>query len=219
MDGKAFFIDRKGVVIIDPGASEAKPFSEELAAVKIGKKWGFIDKTGEMIIKPQFAEVSNFKEGFAKVRNRPQGYWGYIDKTGQFIIKPQFDQADNFSEGMAGVFSLSKNPEPAESQGILSDLRFFITYEKSRFRQNCWNYIDKKGNPVIPGCFSATYRFHNGVAQVWVARNIVFFWWDALLFRLNLRKHCVMDMCDCGPSCYKLGYIKRDGTYLWPLQN
>ncbi|WP_081103996.1 WG repeat-containing protein [Leptospira weilii] len=49
----------------------AHSFSEGLAAVQIGKKWGFIDKTGNVVIPPQLEIASHFSEGLAlAVRNQ-----------------------------------------------------------------------------------------------------------------------------------------------------
>jgi len=37
-------------------------FSESLAAVKIGDKWGYIDTTGKLVIQPQYDMVNGFSE-------------------------------------------------------------------------------------------------------------------------------------------------------------
>jgi hypothetical protein len=64
-------------------------FSEGLAAVELGEKWGYIDVTGKMAIALQFDDARDFSHGFAAVQIGKK--WGFIDKTGQIVIAPQFD--------------------------------------------------------------------------------------------------------------------------------
>lgn len=45
-----------------------KPFSNGLAAVRVGDNMGFIDSTGQFIIPPIFTEVDSFTDGLAVVR-------------------------------------------------------------------------------------------------------------------------------------------------------
>ena len=77
--------EQTGRFTINPQFSEAYPFREGLAAVRIGDsktgKWGFIDKQGKMVINPQFDHVTfegTFSEGLAGVRIG--GKWGYISR-------------------------------------------------------------------------------------------------------------------------------------------
>ena len=64
-------------------------FSEGLAAVTLGEKWGYIDATGKMVITPQFDDARDFYGGLAAVEIGKK--WGFINKTGQMVIAPQFD--------------------------------------------------------------------------------------------------------------------------------
>jgi hypothetical protein len=82
-------------------------FSQGLAAVKKGAKWGFIDISGKMVIVPGFENARSFKEGLAAVTNM-KGFWGYIDKTGHLVIPHMYDFADNFEEGIARVMKGEK---------------------------------------------------------------------------------------------------------------
>ena len=80
---------------------EVRGFSEGLAAVKLGTKWGFIDKTGKMVINAQFNYAWPFSEGLAAVLVDDK--WGFIDKTGKMVIDPQFNYALSFRQGIAKV--------------------------------------------------------------------------------------------------------------------
>jgi len=121
INGRIGYIDRDGKTVIAPQfsntggpmlAPESDPtrvsineekewlfFSEGLAVVPVGDKWGYIDKTGRIVIKPQFDAAHPFTEGLALVEISPPyesgRYYsrrliiGYIDKTGKYIWKRQ----------------------------------------------------------------------------------------------------------------------------------
>jgi hypothetical protein len=76
-------------------------FSEGLAVIGKGGRYGFIDDRGREIIKPQYDDAWFFVEGLARVRIRDK--WGYIDKQNNVVIKPQYDDASDFQEGLAYV--------------------------------------------------------------------------------------------------------------------
>ena len=86
---------------IDIIFDELGNFSENLARIKIGNKWGYVDEAGEIVIRPAFSGAGDFCEGYSKVLIN--GKWAFIDKKGKFITKPLFDDAKDFSEGFAGV--------------------------------------------------------------------------------------------------------------------
>lgn len=99
VDVKRGFLDRRGVVVIDPKFEYTNSFSEELAAVRVDGKWGFIDKTGQIVIKPQFEDVPmfspyvdsyKFSNGRAKVF--VNGEIPYtIDRSGHVLLDPTCD--------------------------------------------------------------------------------------------------------------------------------
>lgn len=111
---------------IQPQFEYVAGFSDGMARVKVGNKWGYIDKTGKLLIPAKFDidssyfisapffsrsildklprntwSAGNFSEGLApvKVGNR----WGYIDKKGKMVIPPKFACANDFSQGLAAV--------------------------------------------------------------------------------------------------------------------
>jgi len=132
---------------IKPQFESAGLFSDGLAPVVIGGKYGFINTEGTFVINPQFEAVfypsidpsnpSNysFSDGLAAVQVEKK--WGYIDKTGRFAISPQFDVAHFFVDGLAAVAVGNK-----------------------------WGYIDKAGNYVINPQFDWAGNFVDGVASV-----------------------------------------------------
>ena len=108
--GNAAFINKKGEVIISfnppmlihpsvstkkqnptsqtsqnwPGTvHEFRSFSQGLAAVKFGDKWGYIDRTGHISIQPQFDDAYDFRRGIATVKLNAKH--ALISLTGKMI--------------------------------------------------------------------------------------------------------------------------------------
>jgi hypothetical protein len=73
-------------VKIPPQFDSAGDFSDGLALVSMGGRYGYINESGNFAINPQFDEGGNFKSGFAPVwiGNRE----GYIDKHGKYVWNP-----------------------------------------------------------------------------------------------------------------------------------
>ena len=94
-DGKWGYVDDDNVTMITYSFDEARPFSDGLAGVRIGKDWGFVNLGGELVIPFRFANsgVSAndrykgqaafvFTEGKAWIGNLKNGSKMCIDKTG-----------------------------------------------------------------------------------------------------------------------------------------
>jgi WG repeat protein len=114
------YVDRSGKMVAEKQYGFADDFSEGLAGVVVGKKFGFINQNGEMVIPPRFTPrrgpyswsplvaTSRFSEGLAPVTtdgefDKPYKSYGYINRKGDFVIPPQFLTAQLFSEGLALV--------------------------------------------------------------------------------------------------------------------
>jgi hypothetical protein len=154
------YLDATGKFQIAPQFTAARPFSEGLAAVKVGDEvkglWGYIDRTGKFVIRPQFTEsiagAGEFHEGLAPVSIRDpstppdsigNGITGYIDRKGKFVIPPQFNQGgSSFRSGLAYVHVAFLKTAPSSTN---SD----YPYQGGKF-----GYIDRQGQFV----WSKTYR-------------------------------------------------------------
>jgi len=99
--GHVGFIDKTGKFAIEPRLDNAGDFSEGLAAVLVGKKWGYLDKTGRAVIEPQFDEAQKFSDGVAAVRSGE--HWSYIDQKGKVVIAGRLNDAEAFTGGLARV--------------------------------------------------------------------------------------------------------------------
>lgn len=88
--------DKFGVVkdkkiLIYPKYDYMYKFHDNMAAIKIGGKWGFINDEGKEVIKPQYDSVASFVHGYAPVESN--GKFAYIDKMGNNITDFVFEKA------------------------------------------------------------------------------------------------------------------------------
>ncbi len=141
------FIDAAGghAITLPAGITQARPFSEGLAAVArrtaAGERWGYVDGHGAMAIAPRFDRAGAFSEGLAAVVTG--GRLGYIDKTGAFAIRPQFAEGDRIEDA-------------AFSQGLAA-----VTNVRSQH-----GYVDRHGLPAIPFRYAAAAPFAGDRARV-----------------------------------------------------
>jgi hypothetical protein len=94
-------IDNSGKTIIPLRYQDLLPFSEALAVVRIGEKWGYLDTSGLLAIEARFEGADSFSDGLARVRTAET--IRYIDKTGTFVSHGQSYSNCGFSEGAAPI--------------------------------------------------------------------------------------------------------------------
>ena len=141
-DGKWGYIDSTGKVVLPLRYDGANPFSEGLAAVRVGRKWGYIDRTGEIVIQPEYGIAGFFHNGLAGVRMGFIDCHRFIDRTGKVVVAPIALKAGGCSEGLIPV-----------QMELLGQGRK-------------WGYMDMKGELVIKAQFDNAGEFNNGLAQV-----------------------------------------------------
>ncbi|MDO3413291.1 WG repeat-containing protein [Saccharibacillus sp. CPCC 101409] len=146
------FIDEKGALIIE-GYDDVGSFSEGLAAVRKGDKWGYIDRTGEVVLPFIYEDTFAFYEDRAVVQIGDK--WGFIDRHGKKIIAPRYDSVNSFSEGLAPVFVNEKwGYIDKEGQMVIEPayLEAFPAQhgmmQVSREQIAEYSYIDREGNRV-----------------------------------------------------------------------
>ena len=137
------FVNAENKIVIQPIYYDAKPFSEDLAAVRHQNKkgwirWGFINKKGEMVIKPQFYSGGLFKEGFAAIEAYNFGFWGLIDTTGNWIINP------------------------ANINKMLSPQDGMVLFQK----KEKYGFYNTKGEKIVKNIYDYARPFTNGLAAV-----------------------------------------------------
>lgn len=97
-DGKWGFVDDKGVPMIIYTFDDVKPYSENLAAVRMGDNWGFIDKSGQLVIDFRF-----HKDGFIlESPKNPELPWPLMFKNAKAWIG-SLNNGDKLCINLQGV--------------------------------------------------------------------------------------------------------------------
>lgn len=198
-DAKWGYIDSKGALVIAPQYDEAKPFSEGLAAVRVGKQWGYIDGAGATKINPQYKFAGDFSGGLAFVlpegeeKKSGKGGGGLVALTagssGRLESKPK---SEKDGAGKGGYIDPSGKmvigPRFHESEKFSEGLALvclkpkvmgYTTYltlsglaqEPAVLQTRKIGYVDKSGNLITTAEFDDGKGFHSGVAWVMVGRK------------------------------------------------
>jgi hypothetical protein len=77
--------------IIPARFERAMPFSEGVAAVSIGGRFGYIDERGEIVIEPRFDLAGEFAHGLAEILIGDKT--GVINRKGEIVVAPMFRRA------------------------------------------------------------------------------------------------------------------------------
>ena len=77
--------------IIPARFERGMPFSEGLAAVSLGGRFGYIDESGGVVIEPRFDYAGEFFHGLAEVLVGDKV--GIIDRKGVIVVPPMFQRA------------------------------------------------------------------------------------------------------------------------------
>ncbi len=168
------------VSVIQPQFDKVGQFSESLAAVKVGGKWGYVDKTGKIAIRLRFNDADSFSEDLAVVEIKGEEY-GYINKSGKIVIRPQFENVysyslGSFSKGFAEVrvsyfirvrtFYINKLGE-RQIPGFIPPNHYELEKIVVFRNENKWGFFSTKGEPeIISPHFDAAHSPTDGLAPV-----------------------------------------------------
>lgn len=169
-DVKWGFVDKKGIVKINPQFKSVRSFLNGKCAVENKEgKWGYIDGNGKLIINYQFDGAQNFMNGKAVVYLDEKG--GIIDEEGKYVINPQFDSILNDGK----IFYVEQD----DKIGWVDEKGKFIInpqFEEGNLFENSdlasiksgdqYGYIDTKGKILINPQFEMALPFVNGNAIV-----------------------------------------------------
>ena len=153
-DYKYGFIDKTGNEVIPCQFDYAGHFSEGLANIQIGGKYGFINQLGE-IISCKYSLAGSFSEGLASVEINDK--IGFIDKTGEIVIPCKYSfrfHSESFSDGLVLVskeflgsqYFINKKGEVIVPPNKYRDIKPF----HDGLACVDGGYIDNKGNEIIP---------------------------------------------------------------------
>ena len=147
--------------------SGAKDFSDSLAAVKKGMKWGYVNKKGEWVIQPQFYDAENFSEGFAAVKSNKA--WGYIGKSGNWLVEPKFEVAFRFKENFAAICYkndwgyINKNGAYAVEPKFIKTLAFRNGIARIRTDEG-WGFMDTAQHIIVNPVYYNVGLYNDGFA-------------------------------------------------------
>ncbi|MEP6847740.1 MAG: WG repeat-containing protein [Acidobacteriota bacterium] len=202
---KSILVDREAKIFPLPTIEDHHDFSEGIAAVRIGDKWGYIDTGGKIVIPAKFHDwsggndIGEFSEGLARITVFDKA--GYIDRKGHFVIAAKYDSAGDFREGLAAVTLHLKT-----------------------------GFINKQGKVVIPLRFFAASPFQNGISNVQIGGKIGFidkmgryvirpkfrFFsnFDGRLAMQTIRRAATRTECQDADW----GYINLHGDFVWKIK-
>lgn len=102
--GQWGYINRHGVMVIEPRFLAAGQFAEGLACVREGGTYGYIDTEGSFVISPKYDLAEPFRYGLAKVYLDGRPF--FIDKEERMLFKPVYKDITGFgSHSFAVVIS------------------------------------------------------------------------------------------------------------------
>ena len=106
--GKYGYANMNGEFVITPQFDYADDFSDNIARVQKGKKWGYIDTQGNSVVDIRYEAIQNdFTDGLAWVKLKNK--YGYVNNKGEQIIPLKYANAYPFSDGCAAVVVKEKN--------------------------------------------------------------------------------------------------------------
>lgn len=117
----------------------AYAFSEGLARIQLGNRFGFVNTKGEIVIPVKYFGAHDFSEGRARVYLNDQ--WGVIDKAGKWVVKPSYDYIWDYKEGLACVLKKSGTKKQ-------------------------WGFINQEGKVAIDLQYDYVFPFSSGMAIV-----------------------------------------------------
>ena len=168
---------------------------------------GIINKQGEWVINPAYSGVINpISDGLMRYEDPISHKTGYMDLEGYWAIEPRFLRAYDFNQGMAvvrdyelfrsGIIDTSGRWIAEPKYHYLQDFHEGLAYAEEE-KGDLAGYIDTSGNWVIqpqfdPNAFDIAHMFSEGLAAAVV---------------------------DLGNGVYKKGYIHKDGSWAFTLEN
>jgi hypothetical protein len=170
-DHRSFYIGRKGDILCDSDTGVAI-FTDGMAIVKSGGRFGYIGRDNQWKIKPQFEMAWPFNNGYARVKK--DGEWIFINKQGEKYNFSQLSRSiisggekNNFNKKVdKGKWGFANNQDKWVIPPKFDYVDSFSEGLAPVMVENKWGYIDTTGNIKIPFIFEEAFIFNNGLASV-----------------------------------------------------
>ena len=174
-DKKYGFVDYRGQPL--PGIDwyeELDTFSNGLAAVRKGDKYGYINSKGEVAIESRFSSASAFQGDMAWAALE-YGQYGLIDKKGNFIIKPEYSEGRFIAPGFSQAQKTGRYGIIDKKGDYIVEPEYEVIFETTDSiaavkKDGKWSYINlnKKGKLLFPPRFDEVNPFYEDLAVVMV---------------------------------------------------
>ncbi|MEQ8197373.1 MAG: WG repeat-containing protein [Clostridiaceae bacterium] len=159
--GLTHYIDTSGAIAKVFNVESMYPFSDGMAAMRMGGCTGYINKKFQVAIEPQYSYYSrSFREGLACVAKPGENdrIYGFINKKGEQVIDYKYYSTSNFKGGLAVVTINDKiGAIDKNDKMIIAPKYDWITCfneERAFFRSgDLWGILDNEGNEVVPAIF------------------------------------------------------------------
>jgi len=147
--------------------SDMRSYAENLAAIRVGDKYGYVDAKGRMVIEPQFASVGEFSGGLAPVCLNQR--WGVIDKKGRYVVIPHYEEIGRYSEGLlpvkdGGSWGFIAPPDKMAIKPQFEEAHPFSGGLAAVRTGAHWGFINKSGRFVVNPRFAVVGDFNEGLA-------------------------------------------------------
>lgn len=126
----------------------ASGFSDGLAAVKKGGRWGYIDADNNVVLDFQFDYARSFKQDRAVVKVGE--FYGVINKLGEFVIPPRYYDLMSYE---------------------LENNRYYISRDSTFFQ----GVIDSVGREILPHQYTYIITYQPNLSQQRFYKNIPFY--------------------------------------------
>ena len=102
-DNKYGYIYKNGDLLTPMRYSDARPFRNSVAAVKIHNKWGLIGHDGEFLIKPKYDDIDWFRYESKFWKFKSNNLWGMVNLDGVEVIPSLYTSIDRCANGVIAV--------------------------------------------------------------------------------------------------------------------
>ncbi len=217
------FIDRNGMLIIVGNYSKAASFSEGRAMVQRDNRCGFIDFAGREIIPLTYSKCLDFEDGKAVVyEGLKKG--GVINLSGKEIIEPGINRLLHFKEGRGLVrknYAYYYIAEDASWRDGYFEKAEQYQYGIAAVKKNGkWGIINRNGLNLISNKYDEITNFEEGVAKVQLSQFVGL---------ANLKGELIIPpayeyITYAGDGLFRvenggqIGYLRKDGSWVWELQ-
>lgn len=217
------FIDPLGQLVIAGNYSKAASFKEGRAMVQKNNRCGYIDLSGREIIPLNYSKCLDFADGRAVVyEGLKKG--GVIDLHGQEIIEPGINRLLDFREGrglVRNAYQFYYIDESAAWKDGYFEKAAHYQHGIAIVRKNGkYGIINRNGLNLISNKYDQIANFKNGFSKVRLRQFVGL---------ADVKGKLIIppeyeSISYAGDGLFrvenggKIGYLRKDGTWLWALQ-